>query len=110
MINPSNLIKNSMTVHVNNCLNHISKVLITILTSILLVVFIIKIVPEKSVYNYIDLKIQYKNYIVINKEKSTINDELFILKIKNPMTNRIKEIYVKEYIYTHVYFVGDTIR
>jgi len=53
---------------------------------------------------------KYKNYILVNKERSITNDEEYKFTLRNPITNQSSTIYVKEYLYHHVYFVGDTIK
>lgn len=53
---------------------------------------------------------KYKNYILVNKERSITNDEEYKFTLRNPITNQSSTIYVEYYLYHHVYFVGDTIK
>ena len=53
---------------------------------------------------------KYKNYILVNKERSITNDEEYKFTLRNPITNQNSTVYVKCYLYHHVYFVGDTIK
>ena len=50
---------------------------------------------------------KYKNYILVNKERSITNDEEYKFTLRNPITNQNSTVYVKYYLYHHVYFVGD---
>lgn len=61
-------------------------------------------------YNFVDLQMKYKNYILVNKERSITNDEEYKFTLRNPITNQNSTVYVKYYLYHHVYFVGDTIK
>ena len=38
------------------------------------------------------------------------NDEEYKFTLRNPITNQNSTVYVKYYLYHHVYFVGDTIK
>lgn len=58
----------------------------------------------------INIKINFKNYILVNKERSITNDEEYKFTLRNPITNQNSTIYVEYYLYHHVYFVGDTIK
>lgn len=71
---------------------------------------IIFIMPEKTIYNFVDLQIKYKNYIVANKYKSMTNDTLYLMVLKNPITEDLEKVYVKDYLYINTYFVGDTVK
>lgn len=59
---------------------------------------------------FVDLQMKYKNYILVNKERSITNDEEYKFTLRNPITNQNSTVYVKYYLYHHVYFVGDTIK
>lgn len=92
-------------------LNQISRILV-----IAIIIYIIGILikreyeESKTVYNFVDLQMKYKNYILVNKERSITNDEEYKFTLRNPITNQNSTVYVKYYLYHHVYFVGDTIK
>lgn len=66
-------------------LNRISRILvIAIITYIIGILIKREYEESKTVYNFVDLQMKYKNYILVN--------------------------YVEYYLYHHVYFVGDTIK
>lgn len=92
-------------------LNRISRILIVaIITYIIGNLAIKKYEKSKTVYNFVDLQMKYKNYILVNKERSITNDEEYKFTLRNPITNQNSTVYVKYYLYHHVYFVGDTIK
>lgn len=92
-------------------LNRISRILV-----IAIIIYIVGILikreyeESKTVYNFVDLQMKYKNYILVNKERSITNDEEYKFTLRNPITNQNSTVYVKYYLYNHVYFVGDTIK
>lgn len=92
-------------------LNRISRVLVTAIIIYIVGILIKREYEEsKTVYNFVDLQMKYKNYILVNKERSITNDEEYRFTLRNPITNQNSTIYVKYYLYHHVYFVGDTIK
>lgn len=92
-------------------LNRISRILvIAIITYIIGILIKREYEESKTVYNFVDLQMKYKNYILVNKERSITNDEEYKFTLRNPITNQSSTIYVKYYLYHHVYFVGDTIK
>lgn len=92
-------------------LNRISRILvIAIITYIIGILIKRKYEESKTVYNFVDLQMKYKNYILVNKERSITNDEEYKFTLRNPITNQNSIVYVKYYLYHHVYFVGDTIK
>lgn len=92
-------------------LNRISRVLVTAIIIYIIGILIKREYEEsKTVYNFVDLQMKYKNYILVNKERSITNDEEYKFTLRNPITNQNSTIYVKYYLYHHVYFVGDTIK
>lgn len=92
-------------------LNRISRVLVTAIITYIIGILIKREYEEsKTVYNFVDLQMKYKNYILVNKERSITNDEEYKFTLRNPITNQNSTIYVKYYLYHHVYFVGDTIK
>lgn len=92
-------------------LNRISRVLVTAIIIYIVGILIKREYEEsKTVYNFVDLQMKYKNYILVNKERSITNDEEYKFTLRNPITNQSSTIYVEYYLYHHVYFVGDTIK
>ena len=92
-------------------LNRISRILIVAIITYIIGNLVIKEYEKsKTVYNFVDLQMKYKNYILVNKERSITNDEEYRFILRNPITNQNSTIYVKYYLYHHVYFVGDTIK
>lgn len=92
-------------------LNRISRVLVTAIITYIIGILIKREYEEsKTVYNFVDLQMKYKNYILVNKERSITNDEEYKFTLHNPITNQNSTVYVKYYLYHHVYFVGDTIK
>lgn len=92
-------------------LNRISRVLVTAIITYIIGILIKREYEEsKTVYNFVDLQMKYKNYILVNKERSITNDEEYKFTLRNPITNQNSTVYVKYYLYHHVYFVGDTIK
>lgn len=92
-------------------LNRISRILIVAIITYIIGNLVIKEYEKsKAVYNFVDLQIKYKNYILVNKERSITNDEEYKFTLRNPITNQNSTVYVKYYLYHHVYFVGDTIK
>jgi hypothetical protein len=92
-------------------LNRISRVLVTAIITYIIGILIKREYEEsKTVYNFVDLQMKYKNYILVNKERSITNDEEYKFTLRNPITNQSSTIYVEYYLYHHVYFVGDTIK
>jgi hypothetical protein len=92
-------------------LNRISRILVTAIITYIIGILIKREYEEsKTVYNFVDLQMKYKNYILVNKERSITNDEEYKFTLRNPITNQNSTVYVKYYLYHHVYFVGDTIK
>ena len=92
-------------------LNRISRILVTAIITYIIGILIKREYEEsKTVYNFVDLQMKYKNYILVNKERSITNDEEYKFTLHNPITNQNSTVYVKYYLYHHVYFVGDTIK
>lgn len=92
-------------------LNRISRILVIAIITYIVGILIKREYEEpKTVYNFVDLQMKYKNYILVNKERSITNDEEYKFTLRNPITNQNSTVYVKYYLYHHVYFVGDTIK
>lgn len=89
----------------NSILTSISEFLIIILIA---AVSISKYCTDYDYYNYVELKAQYKNYIVTNKYIR--NSDTYVLELMNPFSKKTKEVYVRDYLYYNTYFVGDTIK
>ena len=102
-----------MTVKVkenHNILNRISMIVVSILIICWLSLLIYKQITEdtKDPYNYVDLQMRFKRYILTNKYQETDKDYVFYLV--NPVTGDEYKAYVADYLYMNVYFVGDTIK
>lgn len=91
-----------------NILATISESLVIIVVIIIVAVSLVKYSNNKDYYNYIELKAQYKNYIVTNKYIR--NSDTYVLELMNPFSKKTIEVYVRDYLYYNTYFVGDTIR
>ena len=95
----------------NNILNRISRIIIVAIITFTIGICSFKIHDRiKVTYNFVDLQMKYKNYIVIDKKRDIFNNDEYIFVLRNPITNERRNIYVKYYLYHHVYFVGDTIK
>ena len=102
-----------MTVKVkanHNILNRISMIVVSVLVICWLSLLIYKQIDEdtKDPYNYVDLQMRFKRYILTNKYQETDKDYVFYLV--NPVTGDEYKAYVADYLYMNVYFVGDTIK
>lgn len=102
-----------MTVKVkenHNVLNRISMIVVSILVICWLSLLIYKQIAEdtKDPYNFVDLQMRFKRYILTNKYQETDKDYVFYLV--NPVTGDEYKAYVADYLYMNVYFVGDTIK
>ena len=94
----------------HNILNRISMIVVSILIICLLSLLIYKQITEdtKDPYNFVDLQMRFKRYILTNKYQETDKDYVFYLV--NPVTGDEYKAYVADYLYINVYFVGDTIK
>lgn len=92
----------------NNILTSISEFLIILIIILIAVVSISKYCTDYDYYNYVELKAQYKNYIVTNKYIR--NSDTYVLELMNPFSKKTKKVYVRDYLYYNTYFVGDTIK
>lgn len=102
-----------MTVKVkanHNILNRISMIVVSIIVTCWLSILIYKQIAEdtKDPYNFVDLQMRFKRYILTNKYQETDKDYVFYLV--NPVTGDEYKAYVADYLYMNVYFVGDTIK
>lgn len=94
----------------HNILNRISMIVVSILVICWLSLLIYKQITEdtKDPYNFVDLQMRFKRYILTNKYQETDKDYVFYLI--NPVTGDEYKAYVADYLYMNVYFVGDTIK
>lgn len=92
----------------NSILTSISEFLIILIIILIVAVSISKYCADYDYYNYVELKAQYKNYIVTNKYIR--NSDTYVLELMNPFSKKTKEVYVRDYLYYNTYFVGDTIK
>lgn len=102
-----------MTVKVkanHNILNRISMIVVSVLVICWLSLLIYKQIAKdtKDPYNFVDLQMRFKRYILTNKYQETDKDYVFYLV--NPVTGDEYKAYVADYLYINVYFVGDTIK
>lgn len=103
--------QHSMTIrrsYSNSILTSISEFLIALIIILIAAISISKYCTDYDYYNYVELKAQYKNYIVTNKYVR--NSNTYVLELMNPFSKKTKEVYVRDYIYYNTYFVGDTIK
>ena len=88
-------------------LNRISKLLIVSIT-IIIICYMFKEYVPKDPYNFVDLQILYKHYIVSDKFQESETD--YVFRLVNPVTDQEYKVYITDYLYMNVYFVGDTIK
>lgn len=93
----------------SNVMNKISKYILVIILIIIIAYTIIRCIPEHPIYNFVDLQIKYKRYLLVDKYVENFSNS-YVFILKNPVTNQNNRVYVKDYLYTNVYFVGDTIK
>lgn len=94
----------------HNILNRISMIVVSILIICWLSSLIYKQIVEdtKNPYNFVDLQMRFKRYILTNKYQET--DKNYVFYLVNPVTGDEYKAYVADYLYMNVYFVGDTIK
>ena len=85
-----------------------SEFLIILIIILIVAISISKYYTDYNYYNYVELKAQYKNYIVTNKYIR--NSNTYVLELMNPFSKKTEEVYIKDYLYYNTYFVGDTIK
>lgn len=92
-------------------MNNFNKVSKTILWTIIFIVIaallFAKVNKTREKYNFLDLQMQYKNYILVEKVR---NGEEYRFTLRNPITEKENTIYVEYYLYHNVYYVGDKIK
>ena len=97
-------------------IKHTHKSILTTISEWLVIIALIAIIgvsivrssETSNVYNFVELQAQFKHYVLLNKYMESKDDYIFVLK--NPYTDTQQKIHVAEYLYYHVYFVGDTIK
>lgn len=88
--------------------NKVSKrILWTIIFIVITVLLFTKVNKTREKYNFLDLQMQYKNYILVEKVR---NGEEYRFTLRNPITEKENTIYVEYYLYHNVYYVGDKIK
>lgn len=92
-------------------LNNITCCLCLLIVGGIAIMLTLKMSNEPKVYNYIELKNNYKNCIIVGKDNF---GGVYKLKLCNPFLHENGlsvdyNIYVKDYIYFHN-FIGDTIK
>lgn len=93
----------------SDVMNRVSRTIIVILLAIIVGAMVAKKLQTGAMtYNFVDLQMRYKHYIVVDKEE--LSEDTYILRLRNPETNQTSKVYVKPYLYQNVYFVGDTIK
>lgn len=93
----------------NNILNKISKYILILILMAAGAYIAIQCVLDHPIYNFVDMQMKYKRYLVVDKYVEHFSDS-YVFILKNPVTNQNNRVYVKDYLYTNVYFVGDTIK
>ncbi len=99
-----------MTVHCkcnSNILNRISRLLIVSIT-IVVIAYMFKEYVPKDPYNFVDLQTRFKHYIVSDKYQES--EDTYVLSLVSPTTRKKYKVYIADYLYVNVYFVGDTIK
>lgn len=90
-------------------MNRVSRTIIVMLLAIIVGAMVAKKLQTGAMtYNFVDLQMRYKHYVVVDKEE--LEEDTYILRLRNPETNKTSKVYVKPYLYQNVYFVGDTIK
>lgn len=91
----------------SNILNSTSKLLVIIVT-IVVIVYILKNWEHKDPYGFVDLQMRFKHYVVSNKYQE--DEDTYVIRLVNPVTEDEYKAYITDYLYMNVYFVGDTIK
>lgn len=91
-----------------NNFNKVSKIILwTIIFVVVAALLFTKVNKTREKYNFLDLQMQYKNYILVEKVR---NGEEYRFTLRNPITEKETTIYVEYYLYHNVYYVGDKIK
>lgn len=91
----------------SNILNSTSKLLVVMIT-IVVIIHILKNWEPKDPYNFVDLQMRFKHYVVSNKYQE--DEDTYVIRLVNPVTGDEYKAYITDYLYMNVYFVGDTIK
>lgn len=91
----------------SNILNSTSKLLV-IMVTIVVIVYILKNWEPKDPYGFVDLQMRFKHYVVSNKYQE--DEDTYVIRLVNPVTEDEYKAYITDYLYMNVYFVGDTIK
>lgn len=95
----------------SNILNKISAVVVLLICVCALAFIVYDAInthTTKEPYNFVDLQMRFKRYIVTNKYQES--DKNYVFYLVNPVTGDEYKAYVADYLYMNVYFVGDTIK
>lgn len=88
-------------------LNRISKLLIVSIT-IIIICYMFKEYVPKDPYNFVDLQMRFKHYVVSDKYQE--DEDTYVVCLVNPVTGDEYKAYIADYLYMNIYFVGDTIK
>lgn len=91
----------------SNILNSTSKLLVVMVT-IVVIIYILKNWEPKDPYGFVDLQMRFKHYVVSNKYQE--DKDTYVIRLVNPVTGDEYKVYITDYLYMNVYFVGDTIK
>ena len=98
---------NSMIRRSSNILNSTSKLLVVMVT-IVVIIYILKNWEPKDPYGFVDLQMRFKHYVVSDKYQE--DEDIYVIRLVNPVTGNEYKAYITDYLYMNVYFVGDTIK
>lgn len=98
-----------MTVRIksSSILNGINKLLVLSI-AIIVIVYMLKDWEPKDPYGFVDLQMRFKHYVVSNKYQE--DKDTYVIRLVNPVTGDEYKVYITDYLYMNVYFVGDTIK
>lgn len=91
----------------SNILNSTSKLLVVMVT-IIVIIYILKNWEPKDPYGFVDLQMRFKHYVVSDKYQE--DEDTYVIRLVNPVTGNEYKVYIIDYLYMNVYFVGDTIK
>lgn len=91
----------------SNILNSTSKLLVVMVT-IVVIIYILKNWEPKDPYGFVDLQMRFKHYVVSDKYQE--DKDTYVIRLVNPVTGDEYKVYITDYLYMNVYFVGDTIK
>lgn len=89
-------------------LNDTSKTMLLVIIVVLVGIIVYdKYIDDVPTVTATELVIQYKGYVVVSK-KDFKRTNIYYLKLRNPYTNKDKDIRVRSGLYFN-YYIGDTI-